>query len=619
VRPRVGGPRRSASPVSRAYWTLRDHIEACGTCRPVVRTYRGPQDAIVACSRACLVASDLLSAYWSQRDAAPTADPALNKGDVPSFFADSPKRRGMGAAVLVALALFVLFVPTGNSSASGFPPVYGFSTPDGSFVLPYENSLVLGPQDITPGQLVFGDSISLEFVNDGGNRSVLLTTNQTLSGNSPLLWNETFYVPARNVTILTFDLPSEAQVHDIRLCIDDGCIHFLHQTPVTLIPSGILNIGGLDLILFSIVIEMSIFLIIAIPAAKSLTRRGIWAPNFRVWLYAPHVILGFVLLVVFDYQAFDLFFGGLEFVLFPMISIAFLFPWMLHFFNGGTVTEALQPDPQAGHRLRYRRWKFIMGDLADGRKVLVGTKWIHFFGRVRGHHAVLVPARSEGKGLTVPALAPTDTYEPLLGARMAAFHSRTGKDTPLDDFEIAGDGAIGVKEKNPPKLLVWVESGAFFDGELPHLSWHRDVLVEARTDAAGNVLRPAYTKRKLALPHFIDPPDNTTMKLAALHYLDAPLAALGWIRTERAYKRIRTLHANVNALRVGMYASADEFAEASEAGTYQLFEAMRSGLSPEAALEQTRREVPTGPQAPTPTDVGSSMTPTGFRPKGPKP
>jgi len=44
---------------------------------------------------------------------------------------------------------------------------------------------------------------------------------------------------------------------------------------------------------------------------------------------------------------------------------------------------------------------------------------------------------------------------------------------------------------------------------------------------------------------------------------------------------------------------------------------MRSGLTAEQALEQTRREVPTGPQAPGPVDVGATMKPTGFRPKGP--
>ena len=497
---------------------------------------------------------------------------------------------------LIAVAAVGLLVlgASGDARASGLPPIYGFPTNDG-FALTFYQGL-LQPYPITPGTLVFGDEILVEFLNLGLNRTITVTTFQAGTSKGPPVWfNQTFGVTGRNVSIFSLNLPSVSDQRDTTMCVDGGCEAFQHVTPVTLLPSGIFNVGGLDLLLLGITIEFGILIFPTVILARWLTRKALWSPKFRAWLWAPHVVAGFLILVVLDFQLFDALFGGLGFVLMPIVFDLLFFGWVLHLFNVARPVEVLRPDPQAGHRLRYNRWRIWVGEWPDGTKVLVGSRWRDWWARLFGHAPVLMPANVDGTKRGAPAEAPLLTYrtetrsereDRRAKAMRRSFRQRPGRESPLDDFQVAGDAEL--QERDAPKLLYWTASDEWLNADMPHLSIHRTVRVPAKVNDAGNVVEPAHTVSKLAWPHYVDP--KATVGLAGIHYYDTPVAALGWIRAEKAYRRIEDLRAQNVALRTTTFIEADESAQVQVAEVFRLMERERMPLSDEEADEETRRE-----------------------------
>jgi hypothetical protein len=499
--------------------------------------------------------------------------------------------------VLVLVAAGLLG-STGGALAYGLTAVYGFSTPDGSFVLPYYQG-VLSADPITPGSVVFGDTVYLEFVNSQDNRTVEVSTVQSAGPNSTsLYYNETFSVSAHNVTTFTLTLPATTAELRTKLCVDGGCLVFYHETPVTLFPSGILDIGGLDLLVLAVTLESALAVFIGAPAARAITRKALWSPKFRAWLWAPHILGAFVVLIAFDFPVFDEFFGGYSFAVIPVVFGVLAFLWLLHLFNVAYPVEVLRPDPQAGHRLRFNRWRIFVGELPDGTKVLVGTRWRDWLARLLGHHVVLVPANAQGTKRGPPAESPLSTFKVRSRAESDAawertkrgFRVRPGRTSPLDDFSIAGEP--GVKEKDAPKFLYWVDSDRWLASDMPRLSFHREVAVEARYNSEGKLVRDAHTRRKFTIvPHYVEPA-SAEASLAEFHYLDTPAAALGWIRAERAYRRVEDLRRTNYALRSTVYVTADDWTQEAVGEFLAMLDRERVPLTDAEADEDTRSGPP---------------------------
>jgi hypothetical protein len=517
------------------------------------------------------------------------------------------------AAVVVGAAFLGLAAP---ARAFGLPPVYGFETSSGHFVLPFVQGLIT-VDPVSPGSTVFGDTLYLEITPNGRNESVHITSKQTGNGNA-LWYNATFAVSAVNVTIATFNLPPSTDQRDTRLCADGGCLSFVHLTPVTLIPSGILNIGGLDLLVFSIVALCALLTFPLLVLARYVGRKALWTPKFHAWLFAIHILSPAIYIILVDYRAFDAVFGGLGFLLFPFVYAILLFLWAMHLFNVARPTEVFRPDFQGGHRLRYNRWRIWVGDLSDGRKILVGTRWRDWLARLYGHFPVLVTPdvvrTREGPPVEIPLRtlrAETRDEKLTRKERLLArrFRARWGKESPLDDFEVTG--GPDHREKDAPTHLYWVDSDRWLSADMPRLSWHRDVFVPAKTAPDGTVVTPSSVKTKLSWPHYVDPPAVTS--LAGFHYLDAPVAAMLAHTNERAYHRVEEIHMDNVAMNATVFDEADRLGELQVAETYRLFTRERLPLSDEEAEEETRRE------APKAKDEGATLkdADASSRPKGP--
>ncbi|MCI4320533.1 MAG: hypothetical protein L3K23_10480 [Thermoplasmata archaeon] len=511
------------------------------------------------------------------------------------------RRRGWRwwLALFAVVGAFVT-VPRG-ALAYGPSPVSGFATA-GGFVLVSVQGL-LNTVPVAAGDLVFGDTLYLQFVNFEDNRTIDVTTAQTQTGvgpNASVLWgNESFPVEGRFVTTLTFNLPSTVEVRSTRLCMDGGCMTFEHQTPKTLIPSGVLNVGGLELVAFSLVLEFFVLIIPLLIVARALCRKALWTPKATLLtvLALPHIIGGLLLATLIDYPLVDAVFSGSEFLLWPPMFATFAFFWSLHLFNVAEPAFVLRPDPQGGHRLRFNAWAIFVGDLSDGTKILIGTRWRDWLARLFGHATVLVPANVDGTK-EGGAAESNLTWFTIHSRRFdwRRFRATPGHASPLDDFVVAGSpvGETGSWSRSlpRPKWLYWVDSDAWLDTDLPYLSWTRPVKVDAVLAADGSVRKPATTKNKLSLPHYVDPPAGK-MRLASIHYLDAILAALGWIKAERAYRRIRDLTTQVAVLRATLFVTAQDMAEEEHAELLRMLQRESRPLSDVEAEEETRTEAPT--------------------------
>jgi hypothetical protein len=517
----------------------------------------------------------------------------------------SPYRRvdrtRIGRLLAVVLAGgFALLATSGAASANGPPTVYGFNTTDGHFVLPFVQNL-FSTDPVTPGSLVFGDSLYLIVSPVGHNSTITITASQAVeSGSGPSYYtNETAAIDPHNFTVVTFVLAPTSDERNVLLCVDGGCMRFAHVTPVTLLPSGLLNIGGEDILALSIVVETATLLFPLIILARSLTRRALFSPRFRAWLWAPHFLLGFLLLIAVDFRDFDRLFGGWSFAIYPVVFDAFLFAWCLHLFNVAKPVEVLRPDPQGGHSLRYNRWRVWMGKLPDGRHVLIGTKWRDWVARLFGHYTVVSPARTDAMRYGAPSESALVTWrkDAVRGEReddrTRRFRSRSDRETPLDDFILESQDP---REKDPPSHLYWVDSDRWLDAKPPHLSMHRIVDVPPKLDAEGHIVVPATTKRRLTWPHYVDPPAQAS--LAGIHYLDTPVAAMGWIRAERAYRRLEEVRLALNAVRVSLYNLADDSTVMQVDEIYRLLDRQVLPLTDEEAKQETRREPPHAPRGP---------------------
>jgi len=506
------------------------------------------------------------------------------------------------------LLLVVASVPGDARAAVGISPPFGFETRDGLFVVPYYQAL-LGVNSITPGTLVFSDLLYLEIYNLQGNRSATVTTEQS---GSPNVWYNQTYGLASGVNVESLTLPSSEQYAATTLCVDGGCVSFGHETPITLFPSGIVSIGGIDLLSFALTVEFAILVIPLTVLAKALTRRAIWSPGgFLPAVVAPHIVLAFAILIVFDYPAFDHAFSGLEFILIPIIFAFVFFFWVLHLFNNATPLESFKIDPRRKHNVGVYRWRVFIGEMPDGRLVLIDITWRGWLARLFGYAPVVWdPAESSPTNLP-PAFAPVVTMRSDLRGerpdrRIRAWEKRFRAgfkhESPLKQFEViqAAGTRFSPREKDAPRLLGWVDHDKWLDAKPAHLSWHRTEWVDPKYNPDGSVRKEGHYLERWSKPHYVVP--KTKISLADVHWYESVAAGLGFVTGENMARRNEELRASNIALRATPFVVGDEQASAQTDELFELLNRERFGMTDAEAEEETRREASkkgSGPPPPT--------------------
>lgn len=512
------------------------------------------------------------------------------------------RRRSLLLALfLVAgLVLFPVLSVSGQAAAGGLPPPYGFRSPDGSFIIPYYEQL-LGDQSLTPGTLVFGDAIDLEFINNAGNRTIEVTSfqNGTVAGTQSTWSNQTFSVLAYQVQVLpTFNLPSSSVTLPVTLCVDGGCITFLHATPITLIPLGVLTVGGLDLIAFSVTLEALALMTPLTFLARKLTHKALWSPKIQWWIVMPHVAFAFLILFSVEFPILDSAFSGLEFVIFPIVIAMLWFFFVMHLFNIATPVEADQIAPQTAGRPGVTKWWLLIGVLPSGKWVAIGTRWRDWLARLRDKAPILWDPNKQGVDnppphslqVTPKRLGEPDQVWSPKTHEWIKFRADSGRDTPFQSFPVTNIRVHGIDaapRRELPMLQLWVDHDQWLSIKLPYLSWHREEKLPPEFDKTGQLRKKARIRRRLTWPHYVCPPVSTS--LSSVHF-EEPLAAwLRYLAQERAYILIERLRRQVYQLMTGIHVLADANTERNVREIFELLERERFPITPEEAREEIQR------------------------------
>ena len=510
--------------------------------------------------------------------------------------------RRLGRLLALVLVAMIVISPllffTGGARAAGLGLPYGFRTPDGSYVIPYYEQL-LGDLDVTPGELVFGDAIDIEFINELGNRTIVVSVYEDgAPANTPSLWaNVTYAVPGDSVTVLpTFEMPSTSETLPTRLCVDGGCVAFLHETPITLLPEGILTFGGLDLIAFSVTAETLLLIAPLTYYAKKLACKALWTPKITWWLVLPHVATGSLFLVATDFPALDMAFGGLEFLLFPVV-IAFLwFFFVMHMFNVATPVEAEQLASGPDGRTQVSKWQLLIGVLPEtGQWIVIGTRWRDWFARLRGKAPTLYdPLLAEQKD-TAPATLPIvnrkigepDARWNPLTHDWKTFSPEPGRQTPLESFPVNNIRTRGVdatKRKELPLLKLWVDYDQWLSVKLPYIVWRQEEKTPASYNADGSIHREARIKKRWAIPHYVTP--AAVAGLSSVHFEEPIAAWLRYLEQHRAYALNHLLRRMLYQLQTGVYVLADKQSDELLQEIFELLHRERFPMSIEESEEE---------------------------------
>ena len=486
--------------------------------------------------------------------------------------------------LLVALGLFVGPMPfsvgaTGHASALsiGSPVITGKISSHGNFVELVQPGLA---QNIpmSDGDLLFGDIIQIYVFDTHGLSEAALINYQQLLGPNDTQWaNASMSLTSLSLNEFQLTVPSSTKQVPAVLDVDGTIWHFNHLTPLTLLPNNIFDIGGLDLVILATIIEFGAMAGPLTLLARWMTHKAIYAPHFSLLLWAHVLGLSLFSAIIISYQSVDQSLGGVSYLAYPVVFAVMWFLWSLHLFNRADTVEILKADTMGGHRLRFLRWTQLVGSLKDGRVVLIGPRWRDFIYALLGHFATLIPVESEAtiEGRPVASEIQNRLLIPAHERKAMLRDWRPNKKRPVDDLEIVDSE----KEQEPTKLY-WVDSNDPVDVRMPHLTWHKWVDVPDKVDKHG-VKVDAHREEKLTWPHVVDPVSN--IRLAGIHYVDAPVAALGWSSREEDFKLLEKRGFQVYVLRSSLHRESERLVEERIAEFLELMRSQTVPLTPEQA------------------------------------
>ena len=475
------------------------------------------------------------------------------------------------------------------SLGGGLSILSGKITDHGDLAIPVTQTLT-GADVLSDGGLLFGNQIVLYLYNlQAFNQSLHVTVYQhvnSLGVNGTKLLSTTMTATALGVSEINVNFPDNIPQTRENLTVDGASWVFFHLTPYSLLPNLITTVGGVDLLVIGILVIVLVLVCPLIMIGRWLSHKALHAPNFNLLIWGHVIVIGLLTLLFFDYQTLDSLFGGLSYYLYPVVIAVMIGLWSMHLFNKSQIIEILKPDTMSGHRLRYLRWTQLIGTLADGRVVIIDPRWRGFIYALLGHFTTLIPVESEATVEGRPAGADIENRETLAAHELRKIDQhmarrRPGKEKPEDDFQI-----INAVDSGDPVRLFWVDSDEPVVVEFSHTSWRKEVDVPEMVDKHG-VHVAAHKEQKLTWPHIVD--GESSIRLAGIHYFDAPLAALGWSTAEDDFALLEKRAYAVYVLRSRLHSETNRLTEERLSEFLMLLESGNTPLTEQEAQEMSER------------------------------
>lgn len=456
--------------------------------------------------------------------------------------------RGTGSVSAFVLLFFIVLVvaaplaaPGARASAAGEPTFQDGFIADNGQVLGFMGVLTWGTQfePISNGSQVFAGSLLLVLYDlTRGNLSVPVSIGElgsVSSFNTPVepLVADVLTIPVQQVTswtTVTVTVGGYAQVYSVAV-------------PISLLGSAT-SIGGLDLLVLAILSLTLIGFGLAVFAAWRTMRRALWAPPFSLLIWG-HVILAAILAaIIIDFQWVDQTFAGWS----PVVYTVFLWPvfWLfsLSFFNRPALSQLLRPRAPVSGRLSFDCWYVLIDRGPDRDWQILDPSWWGFWARFWGHPVRLGTKES---GILRPEIFEAELLHHNVEDRASIIRRMKlrrvrrpspAKESALDDFEVTplvmGRGDRGrnvpLRRRQRPTKILFTPSGHPVNVEWPRLSIHKKVEVPGKMSGTGQVMVPAHTQTRLALPHYNE--GKAEVSLAPIHYRTQQSVVHGWRSAE---------------------------------------------------------------------------------------
>jgi hypothetical protein len=439
------------------------------------------------------------------------------------------------ATATAGLPVCAGLVPFGGSgtNAAGLPVYEQATVADYGQVLVFIGTLSWGGgyTPVQTGTQVYGSTLVLVLYDlKGYNVSVPLALN-----DSGVWSNSTVTVAAGSPTVDNLDLTPNTAWEPVTLTIGATSLSYSVATPISFLPNSIANVGGLDLLSMVVVSQMLIGLTLAFWVARWAMSRALWAPRFTLLIWGHVALSGLLAAVILDYQFVDSTFAGWSPLVYAFAISPMGWLWGLSLFNRTDPTLLERGDAPLGGRMTYHVWELAVGvDPRTGEKVLCRLTWSGFWARFWHHYTPLIPAQ---EGLVVDHFEAEVVKHRVVD--LGEYRKQIRKGNPLDDYDVIHADFTGSrKDARKWTKLYWTTSEKPLWVEWPFLTIHREVEVPAKLSPEGNVLVPAHTKTKLALPHY-DPGSAADLGLAPGAWATQQSVVLGW-RTASSLAKVNS-------------------------------------------------------------------------------
>lgn len=364
-------------------------------------------------------------------------------------------------------------------------------------------------------------------------------------------------------------------------------------TPISLLPSYILNVGGIDLFALTLVSFMIINVVGGFAVGRWAMKRAIYAPKFSLLIWGHVTIFVIVGVVFLDYAQVDAVFAGWSPLVYPWLTFPMAFLTSLSTYNRShrvLVTQGVAtPSGELGHRLTFAR----IGRNGEGKLAWVGESWGQFWARFWGH----MPLVDDGDDASPkPFLAPvemgaspTETPRARAKARRRSIVNVPSTSEALTRFPVL----------NPTTDIGYVAYGRTSEPirfPFPHLTIHRIVRVAARVAnlpaiAGGapvpTIVSPEHFERRLTWPHYETPAGGSRVDLEDRHYQPAAAVWAGYASIRDLGRALSKYGAQVQALTAAFENRVQDEVYSKLRTHYALVARSTSGITEAEAQELT--------------------------------
>jgi hypothetical protein len=355
---------------------------------------------------------------------------------------------------------------------------------------------------------------------------------------------------------VTISLAQTNSWESARVVVDGTAQYYTVAVPISLLPSYLDNIGGVDLIALGILSECLIALALALASAYAAQRRALWAPKFSLLVWGHVILIAMASAIIIDFQWVDQTFAGWS----PLVYAIFLWPiffaFSLSYFNRAPKAEMLQANTPSAGRLSFNRWTLRLMKTTRGWE-LIGPKWKHWWQRLlskKNGHVMLGVKESD---LTTPIPEPfvADIVNRRIPSREEILRRvrrpSPDKNDPLDDFDIIQgslDGRAPAGGDEIPMKLLFTPTGFPVEVQWPKLVAHKDVIVPEKMMKDGRIVAE-HTKSVFCMPFY--QPGKALITLHSLHFR-APISVINmWRSVEDLGNLLDVVTLDLEALKAG--------------------------------------------------------------------